>query len=294
MARLAGELRAGTTGDGSNTPDSPGAPQPSSRIGNSTPARRRVVDILGQGTNADAVPQFDTAANPKLTNAEFTGGQGWSTSGDVAIANGAAVLTESATAQTRLSQTFVINPDDKYLRFTLSDIALDNVNAAPDDAFEVALIDANTGLSLLGGTGLTHSDAFINLQADGSEHLASGIVRTTGADGSRTYRIDLTGLAAGTVASLSFDLIGFGRGTAATSSHVTVRDMSLGLGVPELADDAATTAEDTTVTIDALANDLNATQPGFAPVIVTTPAHGQVTVNLDGSFGPWMGEMYQS
>jgi len=39
---------------------------------------------------------------------------------------------------------------------SLDNIALDDVTAAPDDAFEVALIDANTGLFLLGGTGLTN------------------------------------------------------------------------------------------------------------------------------------------
>ena len=60
-------------------------------------------------------------------------------------------------------------------------------------------------------------------------------------------------IAAGTVASLSFDLIGFGR------------------------DDAATIA--------ALINDLNADQPGFLPMLVTGAVHGQVTVNADGAFG---------
>ena len=39
----------------------------------------------------------------------------------------------------------------------------------PSDAFEAAMLDANSGASLLGGTGLTHNDAFLNLQADGTE-----------------------------------------------------------------------------------------------------------------------------
>lgn len=87
------------------------------------------------------------------------------------------------------------------------------------------------------------------------------------------------------MASLSFDLIGFGRGTAAASSRITVRDLSIGLGVPQAHDDAATTAEDTPLNIAILANDLDAGQSGFAPVLVAGPTRGQVTLNADGSFG---------
>lgn len=43
-------------------------------------------------------------------------------------------------------------------------------------------------------------------------------------------------------------------------------------------------AEDSPAVIDALTNDLNARQPGFVPVVVSGPAHGQVVVNTDGSF----------
>jgi len=237
--------------------------------------------------------QYEVVANPTLTNPEFAGSTGWSTTGTVSLSNGAAVLTESAAAQTRLNQLFVLGEHDRFLRFTLADIALDDVNSAPDDAFEVALIDADTGLSLLGGTGLTRSDALLNLQADGTERLASAVTSTLNADGSRTYLVDLAGVAAGTVASLSFDLIGFGRNAAAASSHVTVRDLKL--GIPQTFDDAVTTAEDTPATIAALANDLDANQPGFIPVVVSGPAHGQVAVNADGSFGytpdkDWFGE----
>src|SRR3990167_2854060 len=104
-----------------------------------------------------------------------------------------ATLSEVSTSQTRLSQVFMLNEQDRYLSFTLSGAALDNLTGAPDDAFEVALLDANTGLSVLGSNGLTRTDAFLNLQGDGSEHAASGVTRIDNADGSRTYRVDLTG-----------------------------------------------------------------------------------------------------
>lgn len=220
----------------------------------------------------DQVLQFDTVANPQLTDPEFTP---------------AATLAESATAQTRLNQVFVVNDDDRYLSFTVADAALGDQADGPDDAFEVALLDANTGASLLGGTGLTHSDALLNRQANGAESTASGIDVVVNADGSRSYRIDLAGIAAGTAVNLSFDLIGFGQGLAARNSHVTLRNLHLGGldAAPQTRDDAVTLAEDTPLLLDALANDLDARQPGFAPVLVAAAAHGQVTVNADGSFG---------
>src|SRR3546814_15362924 len=46
----------------------------------------------------------------------------------------------------------------------------------PPDAFEVALLDPVTGASLLGALGgLDLSDAFLNLQADGTVYLAPGV-----------------------------------------------------------------------------------------------------------------------
>jgi len=259
------------------------------------------VQVSSPESSAKQSAQYSVVANPTLTNPEFavvSGGgaggtdgvnaAGWSTTGNVAFANGKATLTESATTQTRLNQLFVLGSSDRFLRFTLDHIALDDVNGAPDDAFEVALIDANTGLSLLGGTGLTRSDALLNLQADGSERLAPEVRSALNPDGSRTYLIDLSAVVgatgfAGAVASLSFDLIGFGRGASATSSHVTVRDLKL--GIPEAFDDAVILAEDTPTIIAALSNDLDADQPGFVPAIVTAAAHGVVTINADGTFG---------
>jgi len=241
--------------------------------------------LFGDALSANAPAQYDIAANPTLVNSELNSAHGWETTGNVAVnpsagsgqAGGAAVLSEVAGSQTRLNQVFVLGEHDRFLSFTLANSALGDQAAGPDDAFEVALLDANTGLSLLGATGLTRNDAFLNLQANGDEHVSSGITRIDNADGSRTYLVDLGGIAAGTAVNLSFDLIGFGQGSEAGNSQITVRDLRL--GVPQTADDNATLAEDTPTVIDALANDINALQPGFAPVIVNAPSHGQVTIN---------------
>jgi len=146
---------------------------------------------------------------------------------------------------------------------------------------------------------MTRTDALLNLQSNGAELMAQGVTNMVNAEaspepgrwGSRTFVIDLAGIAAGTAVNLSFDLIGFGKTAATTQSHVTVRDVRL-LGLPATQDDAATGSEDSVIKIIALANDTNATNPGtstllstgFTPVVVTAPAHGQVVINEDGSF----------
>ncbi|HNL13850.1 MAG TPA: tandem-95 repeat protein [Accumulibacter sp.] len=283
LLRLAGVLVSTDSPNQPYGPTDPGAPLPFTRVVTTRSARRAAgFDSL--------VPQFDTAANAKLTNPEFADASGWATTGDVRFENGAATLAEGATVQTRLNQVFMVSDADRYLSFTVADTTLGDQADGPDDAFEVALLDANTGQSLLGGIGLTHSDALLNRQASGAEHLASGVTSVVNADGSRTYVIDLARLngnpATATAVNLSFDLIGFGHDPAAQNSRVTLRNLRLGLPQDaEARDDRATTAEDTPRLIDVLANDLNARASGFAPVLVAPAAHGRVAVNPDGSIG---------
>ncbi len=123
--------------------------------------------------NSTMTTQYDVAANSTLVNGNLNASSGWATQGSVNIGNGVATLNEISTRQTRLNQVFMVNTHDRYLSFTLSGTALDNLTGLPDDAFEVALLDANSGASLLGSNGLTHSDAFLNLQGkSGQTQLA--------------------------------------------------------------------------------------------------------------------------
>lgn len=156
------------------------------------------------------------------------------------------------------------------------------------------MLNANTGADLLSPLALSHTDALLNLQAGGNglaaelvERAAQGVTHVTHLDGSRTYLVDLSGIARdadGTVAvNLSFDLIGFGATAASMGSHVQVSDVRL-LGLPQAMDDSFSGAEDTPLTINALANDTDAVQSGFAPVVLAGPAHGSISVNADGSF----------
>jgi hypothetical protein len=237
MANLVAQLK-GEMGLTSTTPQQPDTPLPYTPLPASVglaaflaSRQRRDTEVLQ--TSANGVTRHEIAANPKLTDADFkNGGSAWSTLGNVIFADGAATLKETASTQTRLNQVFVLGENDRTLTFTLSGIALDDVDNAPDDAFEVALIDANTGLSLLGSTGLTRNDAILNLQANGAEYRAAGVTTTRNDDGSLTVQVDLSGIAAGTVVNLSYDLIGFGRGAQAASSQVRVNALRLGAADP--------------------------------------------------------------
>lgn len=168
-------------------------------------------------TNPAPTPaQYNIAANTTLTNGKFAGNNNnaWETTGMVITNNGAAVLSEVATSQTRLNQVFM-GADDRYLSFTLSNIGLEGASALthtsslspttlpqslprtgyggeglPSDAFEVALLNANTGASLTAPIGLTRTDALLNIQANGAELKATGVTSVINPDGSLTYVVD--------------------------------------------------------------------------------------------------------
>ena len=91
---------------------------------------------------------------------------------------------------------------------------------------------------------MTRTDAFLNLQGDGTQNAADCVTCIYNADGSRTYRVDLTGVAKNIAVNLSFDLLGFGQ----NNSHVTLRDIRTS-GLPQLRDDVATIAEDNLLVI---------------------------------------------
>jgi VCBS repeat-containing protein len=221
--------------------------------------------------------QAQVEVNPAILSGDFQTGSGWSTTGTVEMADGTAILVEGSTTQTRLSQTFVVGSTDRFLRFTLNGVALQNGSGMPGDAFEVALLDLTSGASLGGAMSLSHTDAAINVQADGHEYVGGGVTWIVNADGSRTYLVDLRGIAAGTAVTLSFDLIGFGP----ADSHVSIRNVDM-IGVPEAVDDSANGDEDGFLTGSVTANDVDAI--GFPAILVNGSNHGAVTLSSDGHF----------
>gem|GEM_PF-1257979 len=170
--------------------------------------------------------------NPTLLNGNFGTGDtgGWETYGEVTVSDNKAILTESPTAQTRLTQAFMLGEDDRALSFTISEQNLIANRSGPGDAFEVALLDANTGLPVAGIIDLSRSDALLNIQTDGTEHMAQGMKKIINADGSATYIIALPEALTDTPVLLSFDLLGFGFGANSAESSVTLANIGPGDG----------------------------------------------------------------
>jgi DNA/RNA endonuclease G (NUC1) len=119
----------------------------------------------------------------EITNGNFTETNttkpeyGWSTRGAATILNKEAVLTEDSPFNSNFSQSFIIPEGAKYLQFTLKNTTLGaSTPTSPGDAFEVALLNANTKASLLSTvTGLTQTDSLLNIQNDGTAYTSNKV-----------------------------------------------------------------------------------------------------------------------
>lgn len=214
----------------------------------------------------------------------------WDTRGSAVILNGEAILREDNPLLSNFSQTFVIPTGAKTLQFTLTGIDLDSSPIAPGDTFEAALLNAQTQQSLLPNIGLTQTDSFLNLQHTGRTYTSNKVTITGNTNNQinlntpHTVTVDLTGIPANTLATLSFDLLGFG-----------TQQGSIRLDDVRLFTDAQTTpiALPDTYTIDQaqpqllnlLANDTAAS--GINPTTLQVgiaPRHGTLTPSTNGTF----------
>ncbi|WP_372895479.1 putative Ig domain-containing protein, partial [Stieleria sp.] len=168
---------------------------------------------------------FDTATTDLLP-------ESWSTGGDVRVVGGAAMLREHDRSNTRLSQTFTVPDGTSALQFTIVDADLRGAAGQPGDVFEVALLDADSGEPLVDVPAtLTQTDALLNAQPTGQVHFGTNVrvpnAATSGDSvsslGGSTISVDLSGVPAGTEATLYFDLIGFGD----SDSYVVLDDVRL-------------------------------------------------------------------
>ncbi len=249
----------------------------------------------GDGENLEASLTSDPLL--AINNGDFeisdttTDSFAWDTRGASGIENGQAVLTENSPFLSNFTQTFTVPEEAKTIQFKLIETQLGASELAPPDAFEVALLDANTNESLVTDTGLTETDSLLNIQNDGTAYF-SDKVRIGGAtsgdiiglDRSRTVTVDISDLTPGTEATLYFDLLGFGD----VDSRVVIDDVRLSdqnLLPPTVVDDTATTTQGQSTIIDILANDTD--DDGAIATdsiqIATEPTNGTVTVNDDGT-----------
>ncbi len=154
--------------------------------------------------------------------------------------NSAVTLREEERFQSGLRQTFTVPAGVTALQFEIVDLDLAENDGGPDDAFEVALLDAATGQSLVGtATPLANTDSLLNLQHDTSVYFANSVrlpnVGLSGVDKlpavPTIVTVDLSSVPAGTAATLYFDLLGFGD----AESSVTIDNVRLISGdVPDL------------------------------------------------------------
>ncbi|NEQ97870.1 MAG: PKD domain-containing protein, partial [Cyanothece sp. SIO2G6] len=202
----------------------------------------------------------------------------------------AITLTEDSPILSQLSQTFIIpdDPDQRFLTFDLLETDLNHSTHRPPDAFEIALLDAHSHTPLVGTLqdhhpSLTHTDALLNLQANGTLTTDDNVTITPLDNGHRRVKIDLSDVAPGAIATFTFDLLGFGT----PDSHITLDNITLGNDntPPVATDDTATLSQGDTLALDLLSNDLDPDQPLTSNNIHTTtqPLHGTLSRNSDGT-----------
>ena len=231
-----------------------------------------------------------------IINPDFTmGDEGWQSFGAVSIVEGVAVISSAEDRlYSDLSQTFLLSANTTSLQFTISSVSLQSLASGLGDAFEVALLNSETGSSLL-APALGQSDALLNLQADGVLHLGSG-VSLLGRDHfvsgelvetsqPLTFVIDLSGIETAVTATLFFDLLS----VSGESSTVSVDDIVLQIAIPNnippvAFDDEFEGLEDSTISGNILNNDSDNEGDDILFGIVEEPTSGAVTFESNGDF----------
>ncbi|QDU59615.1 tRNA3(Ser)-specific nuclease WapA precursor [Planctomycetes bacterium Pan216] len=186
------------------------------------------LDLIVNGT--DRVIQLvndHVAPASAIVNGDFSEGTtGWTTTTSVDVDNEVAWLNEDDTnLLTTISQEFVVPGGATTLSFDLLSLGLDpQEDGSIPDAFEASLLESSTNVSLVPtiGSGTT---SFFNANPDDETRMGSGV---TVADTRIT--LDVSGLAAGTVATLYFDLIGnpSDKGSAAAIDNVELLPLDVG------------------------------------------------------------------
>ena len=90
------------------------------------------------------------------------------------VAAGGGVLGENASFTNRFYQSFNIPAGTTALQFTITGATFGSDPNNPPDALEVALLNYDSGLPLVGAAqGLTLTDALLNIQADGTTYFGN-------------------------------------------------------------------------------------------------------------------------
>ena len=207
--------------------DTPSAPVPSTPTIPLAPASVTTPGTFGPALLIGLPGSLSTAGskNGKLiVTDDAAANDGFNAYGGGTVSSETIQLSDATRFNSGVSRSFVIPAGITTFQFTITSADLTaNGLLAPGDAFEVALLNSNTMQSLVGtASGLTQTDAFLNIQQSGQvffgPHITvsgvNGSGQTGALDQSMTVTVDLTGVKAGTQATLYFDLLGFGVNTS--------------------------------------------------------------------------------
>jgi hypothetical protein len=183
---------------------------------------------LSTGASGQVSPLVGGVSNSAAAAAANGLPSGWTVRGAGSVAGDTVTLQEDDRLLTSVSRLLEVSEGMTSLQFTIRDARLGpNGPLEPPDAFEVALLDADTMQPLVGtAAGLSQTDALLNVQQTG-EFFFGPRVTVSGVSGSGqvaslasplTVTVDLHGIRAGTRALLFLDLLGFG----STASSVVV------------------------------------------------------------------------
>src|SRR5262249_52778296 len=99
----------------------------------------------------------------------------WTTAGNATVANDTITLHDDSSLNPGVFQTFTVPAGVTTFGFTVSGAGfVANAANQPPDAFEAALLDSSTGLSVIPTPpNLSQSDAFLNVQGSGEVYFGS-------------------------------------------------------------------------------------------------------------------------
>ena len=192
----------------------------------------RILNAVGLATPTDESQIEGIAGVPMQSTPQHFLLENRVARGDVSLLGEELVLREGEQLMTSSQHTFVVPEGVTTLQFTIDSVQWGTYDdSLPPDAFEVALLDSETMVPLVGtATGLSDTDSLLNIQQTGqaffgSEVTVSGISQSGDPipDSLMVVRINLQEVVPGTEATLYFDLIGFG----AADSMVTINNIRL-------------------------------------------------------------------
>jgi len=187
-------------------------------------------DLIVSGTDRVTLlaNDDDPLTSSPITNGDFSLGlTGWQTevvghaesanAGSVNALGGFVQLAENESFLVSISQTFTVPPSPQTISFDLTSLGLEDPAGGIPDAFEVSLLDE--AFNSLVPTFRPEATSFFNANPNGQISLASGVT----VDG-KSVTVDISGIAAGTEATIYFDLVGNppGAGSVAAVDNVQI------------------------------------------------------------------------